>query len=1147
MLRSRTGATRRPTGGCPSRCSRTTRLESGSMIRRIRSVSALFVFLLIAPIAAFAQNGVIEGTVIDGDTDDSLPGVQVFIPDLNQGTVTDIEGSYTIPDVPVGTYEVQARFVGFRTATREVTVNSGETATLDFTLTPSSIDLDEVVVTGTGGPVEKRKLGNSIATIDAASLENAPIQSFSDLLQGREPGMIAMPSGGLTGEGTRIRIRGSASLSQSNEPLIYIDGVRANNGGGFNRDSYVSAGGGGSPSRLDDIPPEAIARVEVLKGASAATLFGTEASNGVIQVFTKRGTAGPPQFTFSSRLTAIRFPDAYPNQAGFARTDEQAENVREVLGKDINRFQLVEENFPNQLVGTGFAQEYSGLIRGGGDTDIGGVTYFVTGRYMGEDGPFTGDPGIMPQGASTLANDAIQRASGLMNIEVLPNDKTRLRVTAGYSDIDFETVQTNNNIYGTISLAQFSKPEFVTENNETGTTAFATVAESVQQTTTQQARHFNGSLNANYRPTDPLTLDAVFGVDFTNTSSSEFRPFNWNVDGVATDETQGAKRYATNSTLEITLDTKVKLQNELSDLFESDLTVGAQGFVTRSLLESGQGVALPGPGFEITSAAANQNIIETFTEVVNAGVFAQEQVGYNDFVFLTLGARYDANSAFGSEFSGVFYPKAALSFIPSDAPFWPGSVGPLSSIQIRAALGQAGLQPGAFDALTTYEALNSALGAGVAPLNLGNPNLEPEISTELEVGTELGLFDDRAALEMTYWNRTVDQALVDRQFPPSGGFREAQIVNIGQLKGQGVEIATRALVLNKENISVDVFANASYLWEQITDLGDAPPLKVGGSYPRYRNYLVEGFAPGTHFGVQLADPNNADTWVREGWTDENGNNLYDSSQEYMPLDFNEDGLPDTRDQVRDFLSDKLPEDLQGGGPFYAANLPSDLATVLVAHNVDADGNILSPTGTATDFFLGKPMPDWQGSFGVDLGFLRNFELSTLFEYKTGNFYVNNLTDAFRQSNTVIGRNLPEVARVERDYITGGVDSEGNPQNFTEVRMRALESWLNENLALAPFSGLNTIKKADYLRWRELSLTYNVPTQLVESFGARRLSFTLSGRNLALFTKYDGVDPELNAVGRGGGDTQLEENFLSGVEAFGFPLPRRVSFSLRLGF
>jgi len=140
--------------------------------------------------------------------------------------------------------------------------------------------------------------------------------------------------------------------------------------------------------------------------------------------------------------------------------------------------------------------------------------------------------------------------------------------------------------------------------------------------------------------------------------------------------------------------------------------------------------------------------------------------------------------------------------------------------------------------------------------------------------------------------------------------------------------------------------------------------------------------------------------------------------------------------------------------------------------------------------------------------------------------------------------------VERDYITGGVDANGNPQNNGEVRLQALETWLNDLLALAPFSGLNTVEKADYLRWREASLTWRAPRSFAEQFRLRTLSFTFSGRNLALISGYGGLDPEINAIGRGGGDgddAQLDNNFLDGVEAFGLPLPRRFIFTVRAGF
>ena len=376
---------------------------------------------------------------------------------------------------------------------------------------------------------------------------------------------------------------------------------------------------------------------------------------------------------------------------------------------------------------------------------------------------------------------------------------------------------------------------------------------------------------------------------------------------------------------------------------------------------------------------------------------------------------------------------------------------------------------------------------------------------------ETGLFQDRLAVEATYWDRTVQDALVTRQFPVSGGFRATQLDNIGELQGKGLELAVNALVYNSASTSVNVFANAAYLWEQVTDMGGAPPIKVGGSYPRYRNYLVEGYSPGTNFGAQLLN-------VPAG---------------SLPVDLNGDGSPDTEAELLAILGALTPGD---------ASLPNTTSKVLLQPNDSP------PTGLSGNLthVLGKPTPDWAGSIGGSVKFLRNFTVTTLFEYKTGNYYVNNLTGAFRQANPVIGRNTPRAAQVELDYITGGVDASGNPQNSGEVRLDALRRWLNDELALSPFSGLNTIKEADFLRWRELSLTYSVPRSYAQRLRLRNLSFTVAGRNLALWTKYDGVDPELNAVGRGAGSS-LSQNFLDGVEAFGFAVPRRVLFTMRMGF
>ena len=1066
-----------------------------------RWILPVFTLLMLGlPLQALAQ-GTIKGTVIDAATQEALIGAQVVLPVLNTGAVTNFDGEYEIPGVPAGDYTVEIRYIGYRTTSQTITVTSGETATLNVSLSESAINLDEVVVTGAGGPVEKRKLGNSIATIDASALETAPIQTFSDVLQGREPGLVGLPSGGQTGEGTRIRIRGSASLSQSNEPIVYIDGVRANNGGG------LTFNGGGSPSRLDDINPEAIERVEILKGAAAATLYGSEASNGVIQIFTKRGAIGPPRFTFQTTQQAVAYPSAYDANVGFARTQAQADTMAQWLGTSgLRPYQLVERDFMEDLYETGYGQIYSASVSGGAP----GITYFASARWQDEDGPFGGNDRRYPSGVSTLVEDIVNRAQATASLNIFPTENLQFRVTSNYTDSYLQTMDSNNNIYGVPSLAQFSKPELVRFNNETGTVAFATVNESMQQVLEQNVRRFVGSVGANYRPLDMLTLDATFGVDFTSQKDTDVRGFGWNIDGFSGSEVDGSRDYRNTNTVELTFDVKGTLSNQITNKIESTFLFGSQGFITKEDVLDGGGINFPGPGFNVTGAAEIEDVFEFFEEIVNVGVFFQEQVGFNNFFYLTFGGRLDANSAFGSDFSTIFYPKISASFIPSDAPFW-RPIGPISSLRFRAALGQSGLQPGAFDALTTYGSFSSSLGPGISPDNLGNPNLQPEISTEWELGLETGLFQDRLAVEATYWDRTVQDALVTRQFPTSGGFRATQLDNIGELKGKGLELSVNALLLNTAETSVNVFANGAYLWEQVSDMGGAPPIKVGGSYPRYRNYLVEGYSPGTNFGAKLQD-------VPAG---------------SVPVDLNGDGSPDTEAELLALLGALTPDD---------ATLPSTTSLVLLADNPNPAEGL---SGNLTHV-LGKPTPDWAGSFGGSVKFLRNFTISTLFEYKFGNYYVNNLTGAFRQAHPAIGRNTPSSASVELDYITGGTDANGTPQNSGEVRLDALKRWLNGELALSPFSGLNTIKKADFLRWRELSLTYNVPRSFAQRMRLRNLSFTVAGRNLALWTKYDGVDPELNAVGRGGGN-DLDQNFLDGVEAFGFAIPRRIIFTMRLGF
>jgi len=1060
------------------------------------------VALVWTPTQVEAQTGTIVGTVTEANSQRPLESVQVFIEGTGIGTLTNSSGRYLLVNVPAGEHTVQAELVGYRAVTQTVTVEAGESAVADLELSQQAVALDQIVVSGAGVATEKKRLGNTIATINTEGIENAPITNFSDLLQGREPSLVSLPSSGTTGEGSRIRIRGSASLSQSNEPIIYVDGIRVDNGGGFG--AGVSAGGQGQPSRLDDIDPTSIERIEVLKGAAAATLYGTEASSGVIQIFTKRGQQGEPRWTLQTDQNVIDVPqNRFIPHADFARNQEQVQNVRDAFGLDVQPFEPFEVSIMPEVLETGRSQTYSGSVQGGGEL----ITYFASGRYQNENGVFVGDI----RGEDLPVTDRNVRRQATTNLNIFPTDDLRIRVSGLYSEQNLTSLNNANNIFGFFSSMFMAQPRLAQaqggQNGFFGAPAFGTTLEFGQVEVTQDNEHFAGSINANWALPDvglpgQFVIDGTFGVDVTNTQSVEFGPFGHNVDNFTTNFTEGFRNLNDRNRREVTGDFKLNHEVDLFEGLSSSFVFGAQGFIRQFLTSGGDGQNFPGPGLETVGSAADQSIFEIFLREVNTGIFFQEQFGWNDFAFLTVGGRWDKNSAFGESAGTEFYPKVSGSVVLSDSPWWPQN-DLVSQFRVRAAVGQSGLQPGAFDQFTTFSALPSSEGAGVQPDNLGNDALKPETSTEWEVGAEVEFFNGRAGVDFTYWDREVDDALVARQFPVTGGFRNTQLDNIGLVEARGIEIAVNGTVYEGRDTEVRLFANASWIDEEVSDLGLAPPLKTGGSYPRYRNFIKEDFAPGAFFGADISDVD-------------------------IPLNLAGDCSVPSRQQALDFFSQpRNPNDFE----------------VLSKTVEGAPGGPGCP-GDFLGNFLGKPTPDWQGSFGMDFTFLSNFEVSTLFEYKFGNFQVQDLSGAFRQANAVIGRNTPGSNRVNAIMQ--------NPNSTAEERLDAAIEWAREYRALAPMSGMNQIWDAAFLRFREFNLTYRVPGEFVESLMLNNATVTFGVRNLWLFVndQFRGLDPEINVLGRCGGDgtaADLDCQFLNSVEGWGVPIPRRFTFSLRVGF
>ncbi len=1089
---------------------------SGSMSARLGSVARkggfiaglAFAFGLMAFPAA-AQTGQIVGQVRDAASQRPLEAVQVYIPGSGIGALTNAAGRFLLLNVPVGETTVQAEIVGYRQATRTVTVTAGGATTLDFNLEQTAIQLDQIVVTGAGVATEKKKLGNTIATIDAASLDNAPITDFSQLIAGREPGVVALPSSGYTGAGAQIRIRGSSSLSQLNEPVVYIDGIR------MDRSAIGMAGGDqAQPSRLDDIPPESIERVEILKGAAAATLYGTEASNGVIQIFTKKGRAGSPSFTLQSEWTAVVAPTGRIDpHSDFARSAEEQQRIAERFGRNVGLYEPFVEDLIPGILSTGFGQVYSGSVSGGSDV----FQYFVSGRYTDENGPFDMAQQFDPVEGLEPADDTNKRMNTTANFTIIPSSKVRIGISTLYSELNQSSPDNGNNIYGAYSLTLFSQMRRATSSNYYGAPAFATSRETMYQQNTTESSHFAGSVNVGFTPTDEFRLDGTFGLDFASDDIVGYRPYGWGVDGFTGSTPDGDRFVQEQRNRELTADLKGSWIKEFEmgdNFFENTLLFGGQGFVSQRQNAGGSGSAFPGPGLATLSAIDNQSAFENFLRIGQIGGYLQNQLGWNDWIFTTIGGRWDANSAFGEDFSTQFYPKASISIVPSQGLGWQNET--FSTFRVRAALGQSGLQPGAFDALTTYNPQPGPGGPGVQPGNLGNPDLAPEVSTEWEIGTEVGLWNDRASIDFTYWDRTVKDALVDLQYPVTGGFTSAQLTNIGEVKAHGLEVALRGAAVQREDLTLTLFANAAYLSEEVTDMGGAPPIKTGGSYSRYRNFIVEGYAPGSFFGAEIA------------------RDLQYPINIMTPVPNPDPSLPATC---------VIPTEADLLAYFAGPVNPSSFKPLAIGNSGfgTPDGTISSNNcgGGREQSYLGKPTPDWQGSFGFSLSFLSNWELSALAEFKAGNFYVQDLTGMFRRSHSLIGRNTPQSARLAAIMQ--------NPASSPQERLAAANEWVREVEALAPMVGTNGIKPADFVKFRELSLTYRVPSDFIAQFGLNTATISLGARNFGMWvnSQYPGMDPEGNVHGRCNGGTDC--NFLQSTEAFGMPIPARYSLSTRITF
>jgi TonB-linked SusC/RagA family outer membrane protein len=842
------------------------------MTRRL--VAVLATGLSVTATVAAAQ-GTVSGRVLAQGSSEPIPDTRVIVLGTSLFGVSNADGRYTIRNVPAGPVGIRVLRVGFAEQKKAGTVTSGQTTTLDFTMTAVAVKLQEVVTTATGSERTVTQ-GSKIEQIDAAALTaTKPITSIGDLLTARAPGVQVMPNN-MTGTSARVRIRGFASLSLSNDPIYVIDGVRMTSDNG----SQSIGIGGTTFSRVGDVNPQDIENIEIVKGPSAATLYGTDAANGVIVITTKRGRAGKSRWNTFVENGVVKDRNTYPtaytlwgHTPAKPATSKQCFVAQLAAGTcvqdSLQSFNLWSDPETTPL-GTGQRQQYGLSTSGGADA----LTYFISGDYEKELGIYTIPQFDRRRLDSTnvairqewLRPNALEKQNFRANLTSAISPSFDLQSSAGFVHINQRLPQTDNNTTGLASSA-YGGPG--TRNNGNGSLGFAkngyrafTPGDIFQETYNQQINRFIGSMNANWRPFSWMANRGNIGLDYTNRTETDLcrrgncADFGTNRLGFSTDNRTNIRNFSVDLASAGTFQPSAALN--------SKTTFGAQ-YINYAFDRNGANGSNLIPGTVSPVGGAVQNVTAATTYTKTLGLFVEEALAFRDRLFLTGAVRTDQNTAFGTNFEKVFYPKLSASYVISDEEFFP-KIPALGQFRLRATYGAAGTQPGPNDALRFFAPVNvnaDKTDQGGAIISaIGNPDLKPERASEFEGGFDAKLLDSRLNVELTYYSKSTKDALIQRILPPSGGVSSSRFENLGSVKNAGLEALINAQLVQTNRFGWDATFAASTNANKLVDLGTDP---TGKPIPQIVNTLTQQRA-----GYPLNG-----WWTRPitGYNDANGDGL----------------------------------------------------------------------------------------------------------------------------------------------------------------------------------------------------------------------------------------------------------------------------------
>ena len=790
-----------------------------------RSNLILFSFFLFS-IITYGQTKEysLTGDVLDSDKKQPIPGASVLIKNTNYGGVTNFDGSYEIKaDLRPGQYTIETSYLGYVTETIKLSLNNNTQVVNDFVLKEDPLGLDEVIVTGYSKASSKRKLGNAISTIKSEDIVDNGATAIDQAISGKITGALVQQNSGDPAGGISIRLRGPSTVLGSSDPLYIIDGVILNN----SSNQLVDLGGN-SQNRLVDINPNDVKSIEVLKGAAAAAIYGSRASNGVINITTKKGRTGEPRFSYSNNVKVNELRDKIPyNDVPLAWEDPFDRNNLTTV--PVERF-----DYQDKFFDTGYGVENYLSVNGGSDR----TTYYMSLSQLYNEG--------------IIKNTDFERLGLKANISSQVFDWLKVKAGLNYVRSSSQDIPNGgiNAAYGAITGFVFSDNSVDPSPNEAG--VYPVTSLLVPRTNPleavnrfdfgQKVNRMISNLSLNADITEKLKANYTLGVDFFNQSATGFIPTN-----NTSPNGNGFARRSDINNLQYNSDLNFNYETDINESLTSTTTLGGswqyQEFDRIGISADG----LP----PIVEVATSGNILsqgESRSQISYWGSFVQQSFDYKNKLYINGAIRLDGASTFGEDERNQLYAKTSLSYILSEEDFWKETFGDtFNTMKLRGSWGQSGnlTALSAFQRFTLYNPTSINGTTGLLPsTQQGDLNIAPERQNEIEFGFDIGFLKNRLGIEFTYYKQEVSDLLLPRELASSTGFG-SRIENVGNLENEGIELLLKASLIQLSDFSWDVTTTYSKNENKVTKVAGGGQFALSGSFAT--NYVIEDQPLGVFF------------------------------------------------------------------------------------------------------------------------------------------------------------------------------------------------------------------------------------------------------------------------------------------------------------